>query len=307
MADFIGNHWKPWFRDLYGGEWPRSFVTFDLETTGFSLDRDVITEIGHCLVQDGEVVDRFSVVLDWTHHHIVPAHYVRERLSHVAAAMYDSGHRLSVSWEQMQEEGVEPEKALQFYYDLFRVFQSKGLFFAAHGGYAFDEKMLDANFKGFGISHGFAFDDNELFDTHCLEKATQADNKAKLLPEISDTLRSYFLRVNYAKCPGVKSKLPVCFDRYRFDLKGLDKYDLHGAEMDAYCVYLLMEEYRAMIKPAVSDLSPHELRELTAPPPPLSKPQRELMSYLSNPKEQPAAVPAAMPAAASRRRGQRRN
>lgn len=42
----------------------RSFVCLDFETTGFSAQRDFVTEIGAVKVQDGEVVQKFSTLVD---------------------------------------------------------------------------------------------------------------------------------------------------------------------------------------------------------------------------------------------------
>ncbi len=40
------------------------FVAFDLETTGLSARKDVITEIGAVILRDGEVIDRFQTFVD---------------------------------------------------------------------------------------------------------------------------------------------------------------------------------------------------------------------------------------------------
>ncbi len=42
----------------------RSFVCLDFETTGFSTQKDFVTEIGAVKVQDGEVVQKFSTLVD---------------------------------------------------------------------------------------------------------------------------------------------------------------------------------------------------------------------------------------------------
>ena len=40
------------------------FVAFDLETTGLSAARDVITEIGAVILREGQVVDKFQSFVD---------------------------------------------------------------------------------------------------------------------------------------------------------------------------------------------------------------------------------------------------
>jgi hypothetical protein len=249
----IVNRWPAWFRNLYGGEWPHNYVCFDIETTGYSFKQDVITEIGHCLVQDGKIVDELTIVLDWTNHDIVPDAWLRRALTQVQNSMAASGRRYHITYEKMQADGMEPEKALAFYRDLFETFKSKDMIFASHGGYVFDETMISANFTGFGIdAKGFHLGDNNMLCTDGLEKATQIPDHPRVQVVTGDTLRSYFHRVRYTNKAGIKSNLDThCFNKYDFAHKyGMHRRDLHGAGPDCRCVHYLMEEYRSRITPA---------------------------------------------------------
>lgn len=256
----IVNYWPQWFRNLYGGEWPVNYVCFDIETTGYSMSHDVITEIAHCLVQDGEIVNELSIILDWTNHAIVPDHWLRRRLHEVRQQMSLSGYKYHITYERMQKEGMKPEKALQFYDELFTTLMQRDSLFVAHGGYAFDERMIAANMAGFIGRPDFGFGDNDMLCTDGLEKASQAATHPRLQPQPGDTLRSYFHRVKYTRLPGVKSNLSDhCFHKYDFAKKrGLKAKDMHGAATDSRCVHYLMEEFRTRIKagspPAVSSV-----------------------------------------------------
>jgi len=243
----IVNYWPAWFRALYGGEWPVNYCTFDLETTGYSMERDVIVEWGHCLVQDGEPVDRLSLIIDWTNHPILPDHWLRQRLQQVASSMAANGSKCHVTYERMKKEGVKPDKALPFILKFIRTLAERDSLFVAHGGYAFDEKMLASNFRGFGIAQDFTFGDNNLFDTDCVEKASQVVTHPRMHPRKGDTLRSYFHRVKYTRMAGVKSNLDThCYEKY-FKQKGVQKCDMHGALTDAHCCHLMMECWREQI------------------------------------------------------------
>jgi DNA polymerase III epsilon subunit-like protein len=262
----IVNHWPPWFRALYGSDWPSSYVLFDLETSGYDRERDVITQIAHVLVQDRKVVDRLEIILDWTNHLVVADHWLRARMSALKSGMEASGKHCQITYERMQAEGRKPEETLQFYHDLFKVFTAKNMIFVAHNGYAFDEKMLAANFSGFGIAPDFSFGDNTMLDTDCLEKASQAVTNPRCVPQKGDTLRTYFHRVKYTRLAGIKSNLdPFIMQKYRLDQFGIDPKNMHGALNDSMCLHYLMEIYRGQIDAAPFDASPERtvVRDVT--------------------------------------------
>lgn len=253
--DCIVNYWPQAFRDLYGGVWPSNYVCVDCETTGYDVTRDVITEWGHCLVEDGKPTNKLSVVIDWTGHDVVPDHWLRSRLAAVQQGMVQSGRTCSVSYERMQSEGLKPRAALEFIRDFCSTIRGKGIPFVAHNA-MFDEKMVCANLFGFDIAKDFSFGDNGYIDTEAIEKANQLLDNERCHPKATDTLRSYFNRVRGTRVTGVYSNLDKhCFTKYGFAEKhGLSLADMHGAATDSYCCHLLMEVFRGMlvdeIKPA---------------------------------------------------------
>jgi hypothetical protein len=82
-------------------------------------------------------------------------------------------------------------------------------------------------------------------------------------PRPTDTLRGYFTRVQQTRLNGIYSNLDDhCYRKYDFAGKGVDKSKMHGAEMDAYCVHLLLEEYRKAWR---DEIVPFESGAPTAP------------------------------------------
>jgi hypothetical protein len=271
MSECIVNYWPAWFRALYGGDFPRSYCCVDVETTGYSFDRDLITEWGHCLVKDGKIVDELSLVVDWTSHAVVPDHWLRRRLDSVRYGMQLSGLTCHMSWERMESEGLKPDKALGFIRDFTSTLQKKGVLFVTHGG-TFDEKMICANLRGFKAAEGFSFGDNGMIDTEGVAKASQMPGNPRFHPQKNDTLRSYFHRVRYTRAAGLKSNLDThCFERYGFEKHGVVRSDMHAALVDCRCVHYLMEEFRGLIKPAPEDppvFPSADHREVRKAPPP---------------------------------------
>ncbi|MCI0422275.1 MAG: hypothetical protein L0312_24110 [Acidobacteria bacterium] len=242
----IVNHWPAWFRALYGGEWPRTYLCIDFETTGFSTERNVITEIGHCLVEDGEVTNQASRVLNWIGHPRVPDEWLRGRLNYVRQQVLNSGQPYHLTYERMRAEGGPPEQLLGACYKSLTKLIGRGTIVVTHNGYAFDERILASNLQWLGICEAFSFGDNGLFDTNCIEKANQAVDRPGVRPQAGDTLRSYFTRVKKMRIPGVRSNLADhCYKKYDFATHGVSADDMHGAGTDAYCVHLLMKAFRA--------------------------------------------------------------
>lgn len=245
----IAATWPDWFwTNFPGGKFPDTVLCFDLETSGYSLELDVITQFGHVMVENGKVVDRLQIIVDWTGRDVPPDSWLRDRLASLQRHLREKGSACGITYQRMQQEGVKPEKALRFYYDLFMAIKAKGVPCAAHNGYGFDEQVLESNFAGFGVANGFDFGENGLIDTDLLERANQVPEHPRVKPWRGDTLRSYFGRLRGLRLKGIKSNLDThCFGRYSFAERGVRREDMHTADVDAFCVHLLLESFRAAL------------------------------------------------------------
>jgi hypothetical protein len=220
----------------------------------------LIVEIGHVIVEDRTVTNRLSLVLDWTRHPGISKTWLKQRLSNVAYQMQGDWR---VTWDVMRSDGVDPVKGLQFYCDLFATWDRRGLPFAAHNGFYADERMFAANLSRYLQPPGFEFGDDVMFDTGAIHKlsciaehhpAVFKQAVTDWLPRSNDTLRSYFCRTSRKPLKGLKWRLGDCLRYYGLDEReDLELDDLHTAEFDAYCVHLLMEEYRSRITENHSD------------------------------------------------------
>jgi DNA polymerase III epsilon subunit-like protein len=249
----VVNHWLPYFTKRYGHYWPRTYMCIDTEYTGGNADKDLIVEVGHCIVEDGVVVDSLNLVLDWTQSTIVPRQWLSRRLAWVK-------NQVGVGWTideaKMQREGVDAIEGLKFYYQLLQTWKKRNLPFVAHNGYFADEHMLDGNFSGF-ISKRFSFGEDLLLDTGAIYKATRflespeaddQDKRKKMLPQANDSLRDYFKRVTHVSLAGIKWNLLACLDHYDLvNKRGINTKTLHNAGNDARCTHYLMEEFFSLI------------------------------------------------------------
>jgi hypothetical protein len=262
----IINEWTSSFTDKYGHHFPSNYLCFDTEFTGSNERDDLIMEIGHVLVEDGRIVDKLNVVINWYDHPEVQHSWLDYKLNNMRHIV-GSGWKLLPDY--VKKNGMPPSKALKFYYKLFKAWENRDLFFVAQNGLVADERMLRGNFNRF-INKPFKIPDNRYFDTGAIFKATQVWNatgdainyKSAVLPTRSETLKSYFGRVCGARIPGIKWSLGLILEHYGLKEKHhVNEEDLHSAGYDAMCLHWIMEEYRSRICHNHAEENPFESPE----------------------------------------------
>lgn len=226
---------------------PNDYLVFDVETTGTVFDNDLITQLGYCLVRDSKPVDQAGIVLDWTRDPAVPEDWLRNRMKETKRNVeFDrdgrpTGKTYHMNYEKMAAEGVEPAVVIKLFREMFEDARRNRLFFVAHNGYHFDARMLDNHFRRVG-NEGFAFGDNELFDTGMVEKGSQSQST----PWVGETVKAWSLRTYEQRLRNVRWSLDVaCVPRYRLDEKhNLNMGEAHDAGFDCLVTHYLFEEYK---------------------------------------------------------------
>jgi DNA polymerase III epsilon subunit-like protein len=242
----IAAYWPAWFRQRYGGRWPRDYLAFDVETTGLSLTEDLVVEWGHCLVRDTHIVDQATVLIDWTSCVQLDQDWLVARLDSVRRQLEAVGRRYSVTWQRLRQEGIPPAEAFAQIDELLTTMRQHGGYLVAHNGYGFDEPMLLQSARRIEQPQLFQIGDDALLDTQLLEKASQVAGDARVQPQAGETLRQYFTRLRALTLPGVRSNLDThCYQKY-FAARGIDRQQLHQAAYDAYCCHVLMEIWREL-------------------------------------------------------------
>jgi DNA polymerase III epsilon subunit-like protein len=251
----IINAWDSQFTAKYGHHFPSSYLCFDTEFTGRSERDDLIVEIGHVLVEDGKVVDRLNLVLNWYELNVVPDSWLDYKLNQMR-------HIVGPGWrllpETVKKEGINPLQALRFYHKLFHTWADRGMPFVAQNGIGADEPMIRGNLNRF-LNKTFEIPANSYFDTGAIFKANQiwqaqsgdlANYRSVMLPTRTETLKAYFQRICNSRIRGVHWSLKLILEHFDLIRKHkLDTDKLHNAGFDALCLYLIMEEYRSMVLP----------------------------------------------------------
>ena len=203
------------FRDF-----PNNYLAVDTETTGVSLDEDLIWQAGHCLVRDRVIANKDGFILDWTRHPSVDQNWLKARLEETKQRVeFDAegrptGRKFHISYERMAKEGVEPEPILESYLAWFKELRQDGYFLVAHNGYQLDANMFQAHFRWL-FDDQFTFGEFEIFDSGMVCKAAQAN----LVPWPGDSVKDFCQRAYSQRLKGVKWSL----GGYAVPTFGLDK------------------------------------------------------------------------------------
>jgi len=246
----IITRWQPWFTKQYGGAFPVDRFHYDVESSGFSRKDDVIVEWGHCMVRDGKVVDRNNIVINWYKcPEAIPPSRLTNQLERIRREMRNQGRSWRLTEEVLRDEGVHPDKAIPWIYELLTEVQQQGMMLVSHNGWNFDNPMLVEHFRQ-DLNKEFAFNPNQIFDTGCIEKASQlmSEHPERALPKEGETLLDYFKRISGWRASGVYSNLDThCLKKYKLVEKyGLDPTKMHTAGEDAYALHCLMEEFKVL-------------------------------------------------------------
>ncbi len=253
----IINDWDSTFTAKYGHNFPDSYLCFDTEYTGNDQRNDLIIEIGHTMVENGKIVDKGNLILNWYGYPGITDSWLNYKLNVIRSAV---GSGWTLTPERVRSQGIDPLKALNFYDTLFNVWLARNLPFVAQNGQNADEKIVSGNFNRF-LNKPFSLPDNMFFDTGAIYKANKvwqtltgdvANFRSIMIPSRSDTLKSYFNRVINTRIPGVKWSLSLIIEEYGLMEKhNIDKNDFHSAGFDSMCVHWIMEEFRKKVKPRV--------------------------------------------------------
>jgi DNA polymerase III epsilon subunit-like protein len=228
---------------------PTRYVVFDLETTGLDFKKDLVWQLGYCLVQDRKLTVCGNHLLDWTRHPAIDQAWLKQRLLETKEHVEQkdgkpTGKTYHINYDKMHELGADPVPVLQEYLAWFKELREQKYFFVAHNGLAFDVPMLKAHFQRF-CQDTFEWDPYTLFDTGMVCKAAQSS----LTPWQGETPGEFFRRAYSQRLKNIFWSL----DRYAvptFGLAekyGLDMHNAHDAGFDARVTHLLLEHWHDMV------------------------------------------------------------
>ena len=237
----------PWFcawNHRFG--FPASYTAFDLVTSGIDPETDLIIEAGFCLVRNGRVEDRHSIVLDWGQESTIDSQWLRARLKQTASRMeWRDGVRTPqfypFDFDAVVREGMHPRLALTAFGNVLSEAQERGVCLVAHNGWWFDVPFLNSQTqKWLGLE--LDLDPGLFYDTAMIKKASLLGE----FPRAEESLGDFWTRV--AGIRGQASRWSLhdhCLPEYGLTrLYWLNSNRAGRADQEAYAVYLVMEEFR---------------------------------------------------------------
>lgn len=218
-----------------GGQLPQSYLVIDIETSGFSVQKNRIVQLGACPVFDGEVKQEsgFSLLIK------------RPRGTMTRGAMEVTG----ITDEMLMEKGMDPVTALEHMLALFEDFRGKGFMFIGHNLAGFDVPFYEAEFRRENLQ--WKFREDEIFDTGTIVKALQLG--ATVLD--GESLRTFFMRVKEIWAKGVYWALDkYCVPTFQLVSRyGIDVGKHHDAAYDCYVTALILEDIKRLASVAEHD------------------------------------------------------
>lgn len=222
---------------------PDSYFIFDLETTGFAREHDVIVEAGWGIVHNRQLVDYGGVILDWTRYGDWNFRsWLRWRLDKVAREMAAQGRTYHFTYDRLAAEGVDPLQGMHDFVQLLWQFIGSSGFLVGHGIYYYDTSMIDGHTHRFMDGYELPWDMATILDTAIIEKATETNS----LPWPEDGLDDWYKRVQGIRAKGIRWNLDgACAAKYNLAERfHLNMAEAHRAGFDCVLNYGLAETYR---------------------------------------------------------------
>jgi hypothetical protein len=224
------------------GNFPDTYLCVDTEYTS-NGENGKLLEFGFARVLSNVVEANGKAVLNW---YSVPGISKRDLdydLGRLAARV--PGWRFSPDY--LRKVGRDPNKALPTIRKFLEAWSARGKPFVAQNGLSADERVLQHAFRSGGLP-SFEFPADCYLDTGGLFLAEQiwaakdpaiAAFRQAVLPQQSETLKSYFKRLRSLRVAGIKWNLDCILRTYEIQIPELD--GRHTAAYDSLCLHYVMQ------------------------------------------------------------------
>lgn len=214
------------------------YYALDIETSGPSLDRDLVLQIGWARVVGGRVVSVESELLDWSSYLGTASEAyaaLRQSLDKLDAQLADKGETLYTTLDRLEQEGLPPLDALGRCLDRLLELAFRNVTVAGYNAFRFDSPFLRAAFCRWLDFSPSPFEDNSLLDVGAMFLAMRTGTA----PMPCETLREFHHRVLERHVSGVTWSLKTAAA-----WAGLPPFALHDAGDDARVCALVLEHFR---------------------------------------------------------------
>jgi DNA polymerase III epsilon subunit-like protein len=221
---------------------PDDYFLFDFETSGFSRQDDVITQIGWAIIRGRQIVDNQSLTLNWQMHPGMNQMWLEWRLADLAVAYRKEGKPYRLTYKVLGESPYEPISTLQMFDELLASVLESNEWIIGHNLAIFDTGMMDAHRIRFLDAPPLEWPANRIFDTGLFVKAAQMGR----YPSNGETLMDFFRSVSGLRAKGIFWALDkYCIPAFELDTRfGVDVSKCHDGGYDCRVNYHLFEAMR---------------------------------------------------------------
>lgn len=222
---------------------PPDCVVFDMETSGFSRQDDLVLEASLATVRAGEVVSVQTWLLNWADCPGMDERWLNQRLERTRENMAKRGDVFRFNADYLRQGAPAMEgfhELVQTLYDLLKTGQPV----CGHNVWAFDSSIVDACTTRMMNGYLLPWQNGGLFDTGLFEKALQLGTA----PWPGEPLHQWWKRVASTFAAGVKwSLFKHCVPKYALtDRHTLDVADAHTSACDCYATAALYKTFREL-------------------------------------------------------------
>lgn len=221
---------------------PDNYFIFDLETSGFSRQNDLITQIGWAIVRDRRIVDNQALTLNWTRYINVDQMWLEWRLGELETTFRRQGKPYHLTYEVLAASPTDPIEALQTLDALLAAVGRDAEWIVGHNVAIFDTNMFDAHRARFLDLEPVDWRSDSIFDTGLFIKAAQLDR----YPSPAEPLDKFFRAIAGVRARGVLWALDrYCVPTFDLDTRfGVDVAQCHDAGYDCKVNHYLFEALR---------------------------------------------------------------
>ena len=257
----ITGHFARRFMHWFGVPFPKNYLSFDTESTGFDTSWDLPLQYGHTLVTDGKVVAKREYILQWTRSPYVDQAWLKDQLKYLENKFREMGKTWHLSYDRVDAEGKPPAAVLRYYLELFKRSRKHKHFIAGQNVW-FDCEMFANTSREFLAGDTFEFDEDEVFDIGAIVKTIQLPTP--VMPHPLDTLQGWTKRVKGKFAKGVKWNIAATIELLKLNDAEFDANALHGAECDSYWVHRILDELGIRMGSALADVDDEPLPDQPA-------------------------------------------
>lgn len=231
--------------------YPSTYVSVDIETSGFSLENDFVLEVGWTIMRDRRPVTSGNILLNWFEHPGVNQSWLAERIRETQRRMHEKNQQYPFDIAMFYREGVPPTQCLATLVDV--IDEAAATAVLGNNIFAFDTGRLDHLRHRWHDGLAFDWNPNGIIDVGLFEKAAQQDR----MPWPGTSLADWYKRAAAPPFTGAKWSMDFLINKYRLQQRyGLQTLHLHRAAYDSYAAACAFETFRDIADGLYQDSPP---------------------------------------------------